>query len=70
VRIGECTEPKDSKRRNRRNTMIEDGKIVCDSCKTVITQVTELPPEGWPKLHSLCSKCYAEVRDRAEPRIA
>ena len=49
--------------------MIEDGKIVCDVCKSVITRVTLLPPEGWPKLHSLCSKCYAEVRDHAEPRV-
>jgi hypothetical protein len=49
--------------------MIQDDKIVCDACKAVITRVTVLPPEGWPQLHSLCSKCYAEARDHAEPRV-
>ena len=33
--------------------------MVCDKCGTVITRVTEVPSDGWPKLHSLCSTCYA-----------
>ncbi len=38
--------------------MIRDGNMVCDACEAVITRVTELPADGWPKLHSLCSACF------------
>ena len=39
--------------------MIKDNSMVCDKCQAVITRVEKLPPEGWPKLHCLCSACFA-----------
>ncbi len=48
--------------------MLKDAQLVCDACRSVITRVTEVPDEGWPQLHNLCSKCYAELRQRALPR--
>lgn len=48
--------------------MIQDGRIVCDSCKTVITRMTDVPAEGWPQLHNLCSACFANVRKTALAR--
>lgn len=39
--------------------MYRDGEIVCDVCNATITRVTEPPADGWPKLHSLCSSCFA-----------
>ncbi len=38
--------------------MIREGKMICDACEAVITRVEGLPPEGWPKLHCLCSACF------------
>lgn len=48
--------------------MLKDGQLFCDKCGTRITQVTETPAEGWPTMHNLCSKCFAEVRTQAIPR--
>ena len=48
--------------------MIQDGQIVCDSCKTVITRATAVPAEGWPQLHSLCSACFDKLRKQAIAR--
>jgi hypothetical protein len=41
--------------------MIQDGKVVCDSCHVVISRVSNVPPEGWPKMHNLCSSCFREL---------
>jgi hypothetical protein len=48
--------------------MIQEGRIVCDSCKAVITRVTEVPADGWPQLHSLCSACFAGIQKKAVAR--
>jgi hypothetical protein len=48
--------------------MLQDGKIICDSCHNAITRVTDFPAEGWPQLHSLCSNCYAELKKKSVPR--
>jgi NMD protein affecting ribosome stability and mRNA decay len=40
---------------------MQEDKMVCDQCGTVITRVENLPAEGWPHLHSLCSNCFAEL---------
>ena len=41
--------------------MFKDTTIVCDKCNAMITHVTNAPAEGWPKLHNLCSSCFAQV---------
>ena len=41
--------------------MMKDGNMVCDNCQAVISRVTEVPADGWPKLHSLCSNCFTEL---------
>jgi hypothetical protein len=41
--------------------MLKEDKIVCDQCGAVITRVTGAPAEGWPKLHNLCSACFAAL---------
>lgn len=38
--------------------MIRDGTIVCDSCQSAITKITEIPEGGWPQMHNLCSTCF------------
>jgi hypothetical protein len=38
--------------------MIRDGQLVCDSCQKVISRITEVPAEGWAKMHNLCSECF------------
>lgn len=48
--------------------MLQQGNIVCDACHGVITRVTEVPEDGWPQLHNLCSQCYAEARTKSLPR--
>ncbi len=48
--------------------MLQDGKLVCDACHNVITRVTDVPAEGWPDLHNLCSACYADVKAKSLPR--
>ena len=47
---------------------LTDGKLVCDVCGATITRVTEFPPEGWPKLHLVCSACYADMAKKAVAR--
>jgi hypothetical protein len=38
---------------------MKDDVMVCDACGTTITHVTTLPSDGYPKLHALCTKCFA-----------
>jgi hypothetical protein len=40
---------------------MKDSTMVCDKCGATITQVTTLPADGYPKLHALCTKCFAEL---------
>lgn len=39
----------------------KDGKLVCNSCQTVVTEVTVPPSDGWPNLNVLCSACFAKL---------
>ncbi len=48
--------------------MLENGQIKCDTCQSVITRVTDVPAEGWPQLHNLCSACYANLKAKSLPR--
>jgi hypothetical protein len=48
--------------------VIQEGQIVCDSCKAVITRMTGIPAEGYPQLHNLCSACYAKAQKAALAR--
>jgi len=48
--------------------MIREGKMVCDACQKAITRVTEIPAEGWAKMHNLCSTCFASLKTQAVPR--
>lgn len=45
--------------------MFTEGKIVCDSCQAEITRVVPPPEDGWPKLHSLCSACFAKLHTQS-----
>ncbi|MGD0249874.1 MAG: prepilin peptidase [Thermoplasmata archaeon] len=58
----------DPSRVAERNSVIREGRIVCDSCTSVITRMTEVPAEGWPQLHNLCSACFAKIRAQAVAR--
>jgi hypothetical protein len=44
--------------------MIKDGVLICDSCGATITRVTNVPAEGWPNLHQLCSACFAKLSEK------
>jgi hypothetical protein len=48
--------------------MIRDGQMLCDLCQKPISRVTDLPAEGWPKMHTVCSECFARLRTQAVPR--
>jgi len=48
--------------------MLKEGRLVCDRCQTPITRVTDVPADGWPTMHNLCSACFAKVRNAAVPR--
>jgi hypothetical protein len=48
--------------------MIRDGQLVCDSCQKPITKITQVPAEGWERMHNLCSACFATVRQKAVKR--
>ena len=48
--------------------MIRDGQLVCDSCQTVITRITDVPPEGWERMHNLCSTCFVALRQKSVQR--
>jgi len=47
--------------------MIRDGQMICDRCQKTISRVTEVPPEGWPTMHNLCSPCFQEVWKQSIP---
>jgi len=38
--------------------VIRDGTIVCDSCQKPITKITQVPADGWPQMHNVCSACF------------
>jgi len=48
--------------------MIEDGKMVCDQCKAVISRIENVPADGWPTMHNLCSACFRELGKRSVAR--
>ncbi|HXW67665.1 MAG TPA: hypothetical protein VEL82_07320 [Thermoplasmata archaeon] len=48
--------------------MIRDGKLVCDQCGTPISRITDVPAEGWERLHNLCSACFAQLRSTSVQR--
>jgi hypothetical protein len=48
--------------------MIQDGRLVCDSCQTVITRISDVPADGWEKMHNLCSACFAALRQKSVQR--
>jgi hypothetical protein len=48
--------------------MIRDGRLVCDGCQKPITRITDVPAEGWPQMHNLCTTCFDDLRKRAVPR--
>lgn len=48
--------------------MLKEGEIYCDNCQKRITQISDVPAEGWPTMHNLCSDCFKQVRGRAVPR--
>jgi hypothetical protein len=48
--------------------MIQDGKLVCDGCRTVITRITQVPAEGWSNIRNLCPTCFRDLRARSVTR--
>jgi predicted amidophosphoribosyltransferase len=48
--------------------VLKDGEMVCDQCQKPITRVTEAPAEGYPRMHNLCSACFAELRKKSISR--
>ncbi|HTT72594.1 MAG TPA: hypothetical protein VMG99_00370 [Thermoplasmata archaeon] len=46
---------------------LRDGAMVCDSCQKVITRITTVPDEGWPRMHNLCSACFDALRATSIP---
>jgi predicted amidophosphoribosyltransferase len=50
------------------STMLKDGVMLCDRCQKRISRITDVPAEGWPEMHNLCSTCFAEVKQTAIPR--
>jgi len=48
--------------------MIREGTMVCDVCQRPITRINEIPAEGWPKMHNLCSSCFSDLKKQAVPR--
>jgi hypothetical protein len=45
--------------------MIKDGQLVCDSCQKPITRITDVPAEGWDRMHNLCSDCFTALRAKS-----
>jgi methionyl-tRNA formyltransferase len=35
--------------------------MVCDYCGATITHVLNLPAEGWPNLHAICTACFLKL---------
>jgi hypothetical protein len=48
--------------------VLKDGAMVCDQCQQVITKLPDAPAEGYPRMHNLCSACFAELRKRSISR--
>jgi hypothetical protein len=48
--------------------MIKDGELVCDNCQKRITRITDVPAEGWERMHNLCSDCFAALRTKSVQR--
>jgi hypothetical protein len=48
--------------------MIRDGQLVCDACQKAISRITEVPAEGWERMHNLCSTCFAALWAKSLPR--
>jgi|HubBroStandDraft_1064217.scaffolds.fasta_scaffold07693_3 hypothetical protein len=48
--------------------MIRDGQLVCDGCQKVITRITDVPAEGWEKMHNLCSSCFLALGKQSVSR--
>jgi len=48
--------------------MLRENQMLCDVCQKPITRVTEVPPDGWPQMHNLCSTCFADLKRQAIPR--
>jgi hypothetical protein len=48
--------------------MIRDGTLVCDSCGKVISRISDVPAEGWAKMHNLCSECFASLYQKSIQR--
>ncbi|MGA8604940.1 MAG: hypothetical protein WB788_07785 [Thermoplasmata archaeon] len=48
--------------------MIRDGQLYCDACQKPISRITDVPSEGWPKMHIVCSACFAQLKTQAIPR--
>jgi hypothetical protein len=48
--------------------MIRDGQLVCDSCQKPISRITDVPSEGWERMHNLCSACFAVLWAKSLPR--
>ncbi len=46
--------------------MIKDGVMICDNCGTTITRVLDVPADGWPKLHAVCSPCFAKLAEKKD----
>ncbi len=41
--------------------MIKDSQVVCDNCQKVISRITDVPAEGWERMHNLCSECFVAL---------
>ncbi|HTW77043.1 MAG TPA: hypothetical protein VMG14_04675 [Thermoplasmata archaeon] len=48
--------------------MLQNGQLVCDACQRPITRITEVPAEGWERMHNLCSACFAAAKTKSVPR--
>ena len=48
--------------------MIRDGQLVCDQCGKPITRITDVPADGWERMHNLCSDCFAKLREKSIQR--
>ncbi len=49
--------------------MIRDGQLVCDRCQKVITRITNVPAEGWDRMHNVCSECFLAVWQKSPARV-
>jgi hypothetical protein len=47
--------------------MLQDGQLICDACRKVITKITAAPAEGWEKMHNLCSACFVDLWKQSIP---